>query len=151
MGKADQPQILPVPAVSAAIFRGLTETTPHILLIERGGPPYSGVWSLPGGHIEPGEKARDAAHRELREETGISAHIRSVVDIVDVVRRDPSGELTQHFVIASYAGLWRCGEPRAGSDARQAAWIAIDSLGEHPLTPGAANVIRQAWDALAPA
>ncbi len=30
----------------------------------------SGLWSVPAGHIEPGEGAFHAARRELREETG---------------------------------------------------------------------------------
>ncbi len=34
---------------------------------------YPGTWDLPGGHVEPGESARRALHRELREELGIDA------------------------------------------------------------------------------
>lgn len=35
----------------------------HVLLIERGWPPHQGLLALPGGHVDPGEKALDAAAR----------------------------------------------------------------------------------------
>ena len=40
----------------------------YLLLRHRNG----GHWSLPKGHIEPGESEQEAALRELKEETGIS-------------------------------------------------------------------------------
>jgi 8-oxo-dGTP diphosphatase len=43
-----------------------------ILLTKRNVEPYLGKWCLPGGHIDPNEKAFDAVKREVFEETGMS-------------------------------------------------------------------------------
>ena len=40
----------------------------HLLLIR---DPY-GKWGLPKGHVENGESSREAALREVREETGLT-------------------------------------------------------------------------------
>ena len=64
---------------SIAVFKGDT-----VLLVQRGRAPFRGLWSLPGGSIEPGESAREAALRELKEETGITAEIEGVVENVEL-------------------------------------------------------------------
>lgn len=43
----------------------------HVLLVRRGQMPGEGLWALPGGHVEMHESFREAAIRELLEETGI--------------------------------------------------------------------------------
>ena len=67
-------------AASIAVFRGN-----EVLLVERAKPPRAGLWSLPGGHIEPGETASAAAAREVLEETGIAATIAGLLDVQDVL------------------------------------------------------------------
>jgi len=53
----------------------LVDPSGAVLLQHRDGdaPVSPNVWSLPGGHIEPGETPEEAARRELREETGLTA------------------------------------------------------------------------------
>jgi 8-oxo-dGTP diphosphatase len=115
---ATAPARRPVPAVGVVCLRGR-----DVLLIRRGKPPLSGGWSLPGGRIEWGERAADAALRELVEETGVEAELTGLLDVVDGV----FGEDT-HYVLVDYAAKWRAGEPRAGDDALEAAFHPIDDL-----------------------
>jgi 8-oxo-dGTP diphosphatase len=122
------PAVLPRPAVSVCLFRGETARAADVLLVRRAKPPFAGAWSLPGGSIEPGEPAEAAAAREVLEETGLGAQIAGVVDVNDVILRDADGEVTQHYVIAVFAGLADEGEPVAGSDAAEAAYFSPEAL-----------------------
>jgi 8-oxo-dGTP diphosphatase len=109
----------PVPAVGVVCLRG-----GEVLLIRRGRPPRQGEWSLPGGRIEPGERAIDAALRELREETGVEAEITGLIDVVDGV----FPEAGRHYVLIDYAARWLSGEPVAGDDALEARFVALDQV-----------------------
>lgn len=124
---------------STAVFRGAS-----VLLGERGKGAWAGKWSLPGGHVEPGEPVREAARRELLEETGVHAEIRGLVDLHEVIHRDAAGGVAWHYVIAVHYGVWQHGEPRAGSDCREARFVALDDLHAVPLTDGAEAFVRRA-------
>lgn len=129
----------PRAAASAAVFRG-----DCVLLVERGKPPVSGMWSLPGGHIEPGESAREAARREVMEETGVAAELLGLADMHDVIIRDQAGILTAHYLLAVFYGLWSAGEPAAATDCRDARFVALEDIGNYPLTDGAEHIIEAA-------
>ena len=114
----------PVPAVGVICFRG-----DEVLLIQRGTPPRIGEWSLPGGRIEPGERARVAALRELREETSVEAELVGLVDVVDAIFENRAGDrITRHYVLVDYAARWLSGEPIAGDDAAQARFFHLSEL-----------------------
>ena len=66
------------------------------------------LWSLPGGHIEPGETARMAALREVTEETGVSARIDGLVHVQDAINA-PDGIIASHHVIVFHQGQWLSG------------------------------------------
>lgn len=110
----------PVPAVGVVCLRG-----DSVLLIRRGTPPRLGEWSLPGGRIEPGERVRDAAARELLEETGVTARITGLIDVVDGL----FPEAGRHYVLIDYAAEWISGEPVAGDDAAEARFIPLAEAG----------------------
>jgi 8-oxo-dGTP diphosphatase len=118
-----------------------------VLLVQRGAGAFKGLWSLPGGHIEPGETARAAAAREVREETGVEAEIDSLVDIHEVILRARDDELRAHYIIAVFCGRWLAGEPAAAGDAAAARFVALAELGKPDglqLTDGALALIQRA-------
>jgi 8-oxo-dGTP diphosphatase len=57
---------MPLIAASVAMAR-----QKDVLLIQRNRPPSEGLWTLPGGRLEPGETAEQCAAREVKEELGL--------------------------------------------------------------------------------
>ena len=115
-----------------------------VLLIRRGRPPLKGAWSLPGGRIEWGERAAEAALRELGEETGVEAELLGLLDVVDGVFCDAEGAVAAHYVLVDYAAAWTLGDPVAGDDAAAAAFHPLDRLEDLSLWPETLRIIRLA-------
>lgn len=102
-----------------------------ILLIRRGTPPGEGLWSVPGGRVQRGESLADAARRELLEETGLEGEVGEAVGWTELIGR------RRHYVVVDFwVTVAPDAVPTAGTDATDAAWVALDELEEWDLVDG---------------
>lgn len=113
----------------------------HILLVERGRIPGKGLLALPGGFVDPGERIRDAAIRELREETGISdskgqippAMLASFIEdsrsrIFDAPNRSLRGRIITHAFLFRLPERRQLFRVKGGDDAAHANWYRLGDL-----------------------
>ncbi len=104
----------------------------RLLLVRRGHEPGLGLWSLPGGRVEPGETDAAAVVREVAEETGLRVRAGALVGRVRV----PAAGVV--FTVADYAcELAGTGQrPVAGDDAAAVGWFDGAGLAALDCTPG---------------
>lgn len=121
----------PAPCAGVFCFRG-----EDILLIQRGTAPRKGEWSIPGGHIEPGETAEAAAIRELREETSVTATLGPKIAVIDAEFEGKA------YILHDFLALWTSGEPFAGDDAKSAEFVSPEKLAQLDLWPKTREIIE---------
>jgi ADP-ribose pyrophosphatase YjhB (NUDIX family) len=114
----------------------------RLLLIKRGHEPGAGLWSLPGGRIEPGETDAEALVREMREETGLDVQAGPLLG--SVRRPAPGGNVLD---IRDYGATITGGTLRAGDDAAEARWVAPGDLAGLPITEGLVEALTD-WGVL---
>ena len=123
-----------VPCVGAVVVHD-----GRLLLVRRGREPGRGLWSVPGGRLEPGESLAQGCAREVLEETGL--HVMPG-DVVGTVERP--GLQGSTYVIDDLGCTVAADQPttddgmpllRAGDDADEAVWASYDDLGALPLVP----------------
>lgn len=115
------------------------------LLIRRGSPPHQGEWTIPGGLLELGETLVEGVRREIAEETSLQVEVLGLIELFERIIPDGSGRLKYHYVVADYLCRRQAGEPRAGGDAADVAWVPEDQLEKYTLTEAAMRVLRSAF------
>lgn len=134
----DNPPACPLVGVSVCLM-----SQDHVLLVERGQPPFAGRLSLPGGKVRPGERLDAAVRRELAEETGVIAGPLAFLQLHEVI------DATSHAVIAVFCG--RIPEGSAPQAADDAAALHLMTLAEVAVadadgrtTPGLGRIVDAA-------
>lgn len=107
----------------------------HVLLVLRAAGANKGLWSLPGGHLEPGETAEAAARREVFEETGLVVRTVGVLATVDV----QSG--ANVWLITVFHAVAVSGHLAANGDAAKARFVTPEDMARLPLTKGTGDLI----------
>ncbi len=121
----------------------------QVLLAQRSKGGYIGRWGFPGGHIERGETAVEAAMRELREETGVVAEPAGVLTVLDEIGRNDAGEVQWHYVLVAVLADWRTGDGVAADDAAGVRWATLAEIasGAFPVLKQVERLTRMALDA----
>jgi 8-oxo-dGTP diphosphatase len=101
----------------------------HVLLAQRGVPPFTGQWALPGGFVRPAEDLPVAAIRELAEEAGTQLGDRLHLEQLATYGTPGRDPRMRVMSVAYLAFAPELPEPLAGTDASSADWVAVDSLG----------------------
>src|SRR3954471_17355771 len=97
-----------------------------ILLIQRSGKPFAGMWALPGGFVDMDETLDASAKRELQEETGIARLYLEQLYTFGDPGRDPRDRV----ITVAYYALVKLSDHtiKADSDAKDVAWFAVSDL-----------------------
>jgi 8-oxo-dGTP pyrophosphatase MutT (NUDIX family) len=131
--------------VSPSVFVAVRNDQGQVLLVRR---CDSGTWEFPGGRVDVGESAVEAALRETAEESGIRVRITGLVGLFTdprhVIESAAGEETRQQFVACFHASLlW--GTPRADlHETSDAAWFDPAEVAVLPVEPGTRLWIRHA-------
>ena len=128
----------PILAVAAVVVKD-----GKVLLTKRADEPHRGLWSLPGGVVQPDEGLEAAVERELVEECGIDIAVDPASEVVEQTIPDGQGQVRYHYVIVDYLASWRAGDLALSKEVEDAQWVDPLDLHRYQMTGGTADLIRR--------
>lgn len=122
--------ISPLPIIAHGVSM-ICRDQNRFLLVKRGKEPLKGSLAFPGGGVEPGENAEEAAHRELMEETGLRCVSLKLVDTIDLSKEGLYGKV---YNLSIYRAFDLSGQQQAGDDAVSLHWLTVEDMLHAPVT-----------------
>ncbi len=118
-----------------------------LLLVKRKYDPDAGYWSIPGGHLELGERTIHAAEREGFEETGFKVKVVKLAGIIDKIMYAKKGKIEFHYVLINYFVEQIEGDPNQApipdSDALEAKFVPFELLKSYQLTDSLIELLKE--------
>lgn len=135
-------ELLVLPSVTGIVF----DDRDRILLVRQA---EGGIWSAPGGSVDPNETPADAVVREVWEETGLFIAPRRILGVYGgpaCLVIYPNGDRTT-YVMTVFECEVRGGVLRAGSDeTTDAAFVGLPDLPGYPTSPWVLHVLPRLYD-----
>ena len=133
----------PILAVSAAIIH-----EGRVLIVRRARSPANGLYTLPGGGVEPGETLHEALRREVREETGLIVEAAALLGFREAIMRDGEARVSRHFVILPFAARLIGGTLTLNEELSEANWLVPAEIAGLKTTEGLADIVAAAFASL---
>jgi len=96
-----------------------------VLLLQENGKLARGLWSMPGGHLEPGESFADGAIREALEESGYQVTLGKILyqNIIPKTEYKGSRHDTDQVEIKIFKGEITGGQMQIDNEALDLKWF----------------------------
>ena len=106
----------------------LVKAGDQIVVVRREREPAKGLWSIPGGLLELGERLSDGVKREVLEETGLDVEIDRLLDVFDNIVYDEKGKVLYHYVLIDYLCSSSQRTLKTATAVKEARWIRLSDI-----------------------
>ena len=107
-------------------------------MVRRKKDPFKGQLALPGGFINEGETAEEAARREAIEETSLEVEPIEILGVYSDPKRDPR----KHIMSTVFVGIIVGGSDKAGDDAESIEWVELGNIDKQEIAFDHAQILR---------